>query len=133
MEAALGSHKYGQLSYHVIIITKYRKPVLKGLESEVMLVLNHIALENSMRMLCIEVAKDHVHMFISVCRIEDTSKIFPYLKGKSAYLLFKSHPELRKELRKGHLWSRGGFIRSVGSVTEESIRRYIEDSKEHDL
>lgn len=133
MEAALGSHKYGQLSYHVIIITKYRKPVLKGLESEVMLVLNHIALENSMRMLSMEVASDHVHMFISIQRIEHTAKIFPYLKGKSAYLLFKSHPELRKELRKGHLWSRGGFIRSVGSVTEESIRRYIEDSKLHDL
>ena len=133
MEAALGSHKYGQLSYHVIIITKYRRPALKGLESEVRLVLSHIALENSMRMFSIEVASDHVHMFIGIKRIEDTSKIFPYFKGKSAYLLFKSHPELRRELRKGHLWSRGGFIRSVGSVTEESIRKYIEDSKHHDL
>ena len=50
MEAALGSHSYGQLSYHLIIVTKYRRPALKGLEPEVKLILNEIAIENSMSM-----------------------------------------------------------------------------------
>lgn len=133
MEAALGSRKYGQLSYHVIIITKYRKPVLKDLADEVKLVLNEIAIEHEMKLYAIEASSNHVHMFISIKYTLSLPKAMNYLKGKSAYLLFKSHPEIRKILRKGHLWSRGGFIRSVGSVTEESIRRYIEDSKVHDL
>ena len=133
MEAALGSHSYGQLSYHLIIVTKYRRPALKGLSDEVKLVLNEIAIENRMRMHAIEVASDHVHMFISVKYTQPLPEAVQRLKGKSSYILFKSHPEIKRMLWGGHLWGRQKFIRSVGSVTEEAIRRYIADSKTHDL
>ncbi|MCK4444260.1 MAG: transposase [Thermoplasmata archaeon] len=51
------------------------------------------------------------------------------LKGKTAYELFRVFPELRVMFRKGHLWSRGKFFRSVGSVTADVIEHYILESQ----
>jgi len=36
-------------------------------------------------------------------------------------------PELKKKYWGQHLWGRGYFCATVGSVTEETIRRYIEN------
>jgi putative transposase len=50
-----------------------------------------------------------------------------YLKGKSAYRLLREFPELKKKHWGSHLWSRGYFCGTVGAVTEETIKRYIEE------
>jgi len=124
MEASLSSYIYGQLSYHLIFVTKYRRQVLK-FKGEVKLVLDEITLEHKMKIYAIEVLEEHVRLFISIHYTMSISTAIQLLKGKSAYLIFKSHPEIKQQLWGGHLWSRGKFIRSVGSVTEEAIRRYI--------
>jgi len=85
-----------------------------------------------MKIYAMEVASDHVHMFISIRHTMALSYAMQLLKGKSAYLMFKAHPEIKHQFRTGQLWSKAKFIRSVGSVTEEYIRRYIEYSKSHD-
>jgi len=38
------------------------------------------------------------------------------------------HPELKSTFWKGHFWSRGKFYRSIGQVSAETIKRYIEQS-----
>jgi putative transposase len=53
------------------------------------------------------------------------SKLFQILKGLSSYMLFKELPDLREHLE-GRLWSRGKFFRSIGSVTDEAVKYYIE-------
>jgi len=42
------------------------------------------------------------------------------LKGRSAYELFKKHPNLRLRYPKGHFWSRGSFDRTIGVDIETS-------------
>jgi len=71
-------------------------------------------------------------MFISIKYTQPLPTAVQRLKGKSSYILIKSHPEIKRMLWGGHLWGRQKFIRSVGSVSESTIRRYIEDSKHHD-
>lgn len=51
------------------------------------------------------------------------------LKGITARFAFDRHPELRKVFRKGHLWSPSYYVGSVGHVSEETVRRYVEDQK----
>jgi len=47
------------------------------------------------------------------------------LKGKSAIMMFKSYPSLRKKPYWGnHFWSRGYFVSTVG-VDEERIKNYV--------
>ena len=52
--------------------------------------------------------------------------IVKYLKGISGRKLFERFPEIRNQLWKGELWNHSYYVETVGSVSEENIRRYIE-------
>jgi len=58
-----------------------------------------------------------------------------YLKGKNALTIFDRHPELESKWNKA-FWARGYFVATVGNVTEDAIKKYIqkqyEESKEED-
>ena len=43
--------------------------------------------------------------------------------------MFKLHPELREKYWGGSLWSSGKFYRSIGDVTGDTIKHYINDSQ----
>jgi len=43
------------------------------------------------------------------------------LKGVSARLLLKAHPEIRSQLWGGHVWNPSYFIATVSENTEEQI------------
>ena len=49
-----------------------------------------------------------------------------YLKGISGRKLSERFPEIRNQLWKGELWNHSYYVETVGSVSEENIRRYIE-------
>ena len=40
--------------------------------------------------------------------------------------LFEKYPALRQKLWKGQLWNHSYYVETIGSVSEENIRRYIE-------
>ena len=39
---------------------------------------------------------------------------------------FERFPEIRNQLWKGELWNHSYYVETVGTVSEENIRRYIE-------
>lgn len=55
------------------------------------------------------------------------SKLVQQLKGKTSRKLQIEYPELKRRYWGQHLWSTGYFCRSVGSVTKEIIKNYIEN------
>jgi putative transposase len=58
------------------------------------------------------------------------SKIVQYLKGRSSRLIQDEFPELKKRYWGQHLWARGYFCATVGSVTKETIQNYIANQLE---
>jgi putative transposase len=63
------------------------------------------------------------------------SKLAQLLKGRSSFKIQQEFPELKKRYWGQHIWARGFFCASVGSVTDEMIRDYIarhKDKKEDD-
>jgi putative transposase len=44
--------------------------------------------------------------------------------------LQEEFPELKKRYWGQHLWARGYFCATVGSVTEETIKEYIENQEQ---
>ena len=61
------------------------------------------------------------------------AKIMQYLKGKSSYRLQREYGKLLNKSYWGqHIWSRGYFCATVGAVTEEQIKKYIEQQDEED-
>ena len=55
-----------------------------------------------------------------------SAAIVKYLKGITGRKLFERFPEKREQLWKGELWNHSYYVETVGSVSEENIRRYIE-------
>ncbi len=64
---------------------------------------------------------DHVHCFVSGPPKLSITTIVKYLKGITGRKLFEKYPELRKQL-----WNHSYYVETIGSVSEENIRRYIE-------
>ena len=73
---------------------------------------------------------NHVHMLVSAPPWISASQIMQNLKGRSSRLLQDEFPDLKKRYWGQHLWARGYFCTTVGPVTEEMIKAYIED--QHD-
>ena len=72
------------------------------------------------------VSADHVHMLVSIDPSVSVSKLVKYIKGKTSRKLQMEFPELRKRYWGQHLWARGYFAVSVGNVTAEMVKEYIE-------
>jgi len=73
--------------------------------------------------------QDHVHLFVSTHPKVAPSYIVKMVKGISARKLILKFPELKKKLRKGHLWNPSYYIETIGSISEDVIRKYIENQK----
>ena len=121
------SHAVYDIKYHIIWVTKYRYKVLGGMMSKRLRELIRQGCEaRGITILSGNIGKDHIHMLISCPPSLAPSKIVQYLKGRSSRLMQEEFQELKKRYWGQHLWSRGYFCASVGNVTEETIKQYIE-------
>ena|SRR3989344_3742945 len=126
-----GPHTLFDLKYHLVWTTKYRKPVLAGrIGIRVRDLIREICGEHSIQILRGHVSKDHIHIFISMPPQISVSKIAQYLKGKTSRKLLQEYPDLRRKFWGQHLWGRGYFAVSSGSITDEMIMEYIESQDE---
>lgn len=118
------------VNYHIVFSTKYRKAVLKGgVEEYLKQLFKDIADEKGFTISSMEVMEDHVHLFVSAHPKIEPSYIVKMLKGISARKLLLTYPELTKELWKGHLWNNSFYIETIGSISEDVIKKYIENQK----
>lgn len=119
------------LQYHIIWCPKFRFNVLKnGIDESLKSILFKISDRYGYEIKEIEVMPDHIHIFISTKPTVAPSDVVRTLKSISAIELFKQYPELKKFYsRCGSLWSKGYFASSVGNVSEEAVRRYIQEQK----
>ena len=125
----ISEHGVGENKYHLEWCPKYRHDAMQEVHvsEEMRDILLGIAAEKGIGVDKIVVDSDHVHLFVELPLWMSVSTALQYLKGISAYKIFRSHPEFREELfRKGSFWSPGHFSRSVSNVTEETVKDYID-------
>jgi len=115
-------------NYHIVFSTKYRKKVLDlKIEERVKEIVSDIAKEKGFEVSQIEVGEqEHVHIFVSAHPKISPSYIVKMIKGISARKILLEFPEIKGKLWKGHLWNPSYYIETIGSISEETIRRYIE-------
>ena len=120
------AHTTYDIKYHIVWITKYRKPIITGKIAErTRELLRQICKTNEVEVLAGHVSKDHVHMLISVPPHISASKLVQYLKGNTSRKLQQEFKELNKIYWGQHIWARGYFVASSGNVTDEVIMEYI--------
>lgn len=119
------------VNYHLIFVVKYRKKVLDDvLSKELKDILNEIALDKGFVIKTLEVGEqDHIHLFITAHPKYSISQIVKWLKGISGRILLYRNKDLAKKLYRGHLWSSSYYVETIGSTSEENIKKYIERQK----
>ncbi|MGK5094585.1 IS200/IS605 family transposase [Deltaproteobacteria bacterium TL4] len=121
-----GSHTNYNIEYHFVWITKYRYHVLVGdLKTRVREMVRQICLQHELNILKGHVSNDH-DLLVSAPPHLAPNQIMQKIKGRSSRLLQQEFPHLRKRYWGQHIWTRGYFCATVGQVTEEMIRQYIE-------
>ena len=121
------SHSVYDLKFHLVWITKYRKPVLFGnVATRLRDLIREICKSMDVEIVRGHVSKDHVHLFVSLPPYVSVSELTKRVKGKTSRKLLSENRRLAKAFWGRHLWARGYFAASSGNVTDEVIMQYIE-------
>ena len=125
------SHVQYDIQIHIVWTTKYRYKVLTG---KVALRVRELIRQgcNSMDVTIIKgsIGKEHIHLLLSIPPSISVSKLIQQLKGKTSRVLLSEYKDLKKRYWGQHLWAAGYFCRSVGYVTQEIIKDYIENQSD---
>ena len=116
------------LKYHLVWCPKYRRKVLVGpVADDLRTLLHQKATELEATIEALEVMPDHVHLFISTDPTEAPQHLANQFKGFTSRMLRLKYPHLCSSLPT--LWSRSYYVGSIGQVSEEAVKRYIENQK----
>ena len=125
------SHSVYDLKYHIVWVTKYRYPVLRGeIGVRTRDIIRQLCTRLDVQIVSGHVSADPVHLLVSAPPMLAISELVQKLKGASSRKLLQEYTELSKRYWGRHLWARGYFAVSTGNVTDEIIRQYIESHDE---
>ena len=114
--------------YHIIFCPKYRRKVLlEPIAERFKQIVMSMQEEQNFYVLGMEVMPDHVHLLLDIDPTIGVNIVVARIKGKTAHILNREYPELTRKLPT--LWTRSKFIATVGSVSLEVVKKYIEDQK----
>ena len=122
-------HNTTLLLYHLVFPAKYRRKVLSTRVS------------NTLKEICIDISeryeihfveigtdKDHVHFLAQSIPMLSITKIVTIIKSITAREIFKKHPEVKKMLWGGSLWTSGYYANTVGQYgNREIIAKYVKN------
>lgn len=124
------NHSKFLLKFHVIFVCKYRRKLLVGgIGSDMKRILESIAGESDFDIDIAESDKDHIHLLISAPPKLSPLSIVRRLKQVSTRRIYELHgSSLRKIFyREYTFWTDGYFVSSIGNVSQETAREYIEN------
>jgi putative transposase len=128
-----GSHCKYNINYHIIWIPKYRKKLLYG---KVKMVLEEIirgqCSDIGVDVLALEIMPDHIHLFVGAKPTHTPYQIVKQLKGNSSIQLRRCFKFLKYLHYRGgkvfdSLWAVGYYCGSAGHVSQEAVKRYINE------
>lgn len=114
--------------YHVIWCVKYRKPILNNeLEKRLKEIVKQVCIKRKSDLIEIECDEDHIHILVEVDPQYGIHRLIKEIKGLSSFLLRKEFKVAKT--RVPSLWTNSYFVSTVGSVSLEVVKKYIEEQK----
>lgn len=125
------SHVQFEIELHIVWTTKYRYKVLYGRIAERLReIIRQSCKSMGVNIITGAIEKEYVHVLVSITPNLSVSKLVQQLKGKSSRLLLREYRDVKERYWGGHMWSAGYFCRSVGTVTRNTIKEYIENQQD---
>lgn len=114
--------------YHMVWCSKYRRRILTGpIATRLAEILAEVCRAYGFEIVSLELQPDHVHLFVSLPPATAPALAAKLFKGITARRLRHEFPSLKQLCREDALWSPSYFVGTVGNVSAETVRRYIEE------
>lgn len=131
MEYNKKSHSVYLLTYHIVFVTKYRRPVISDEIGDFMK--NHaeyLCGRFDVKVLSIETDRDHMHLLVSLPPEVAPSKLVTTLKTQlSKEVRSYYREEIEQQLWGDAFWSNSYFIATTGTTVMEKVKEYIESQR----
>ena len=127
-------HSVYMLTYHVIFVTKWRKPAISDEIGDFMVKTAERLCEGyGGELISGETDKDHIHLLISLSPQSCLSKIVRNLKTQLSREIHE-HPVYSSYVQQflhgdAPFWSDSYFAATTGSVSMETVKSYIEKQR----
>lgn len=120
-------HRVHLILYHLVWTPKRRKVVLKdAIGVDLKRLIEQKCAERGWEIGELAIQPDHIHLFVRVWPSVSAADVVKEVKGLTAHELRERYAVLRKL---PSLWTRASFAATVGNVSTETVRAYIEAQK----
>jgi len=117
-------HSKYNINYHLVWIPKYRRPALTDeVAAHLSDIFKTIADKKGIEILSMEIMPDHIHLFVSSPPQNAPSLIVNWFKGISARMYNYWYGDTPIK------WTNSYYVGTAGTVTVETIKKYIEEQK----
>lgn len=123
-------HSCFLLQYHMVLVTKYRKPVLQGKVGELVYqTIRDIFSEKELNILEMNGGSDHVHILFEADPYTTPGELVNVVKTKTSRFARKKFgdTELRKYYLKPLFWSSSYFVATVSENSLKAVQSYIQN------
>lgn len=127
-------HSVYQLTYHMVFVTKWRKPVITDEIGDFMIeTARRLCIGYGVELISGETDRDHIHLLVSLPPSKNLTDIIRSLKTQLSKEVH-SNPEYDRVVKKyifgnATLWSPSYFVATTGSVSMETVKNYIEGQR----
>ena len=123
------NHSCFLLTVHMVLVTKYRKPVLQGKVRDYVYALIKETMESE-NIIIREMngEAEHIHILFDYVPDVRLSELINKIKSRTARLVRRDYPvEVGKYYWKPLFWTNSYFLGSIGSNTTEIVKEYIQN------
>lgn len=131
MEFDTNAHSVFLLNYHLVLVIKYRIPVIEDSVSDRLKeIFSYVAPKYNITLIEWNHDKDHIHVLYKGHPNTNNSKFINVYKSASSRLIKKEFPNIREKLWKEYFWSRSFCLLTTGGAPIETIKKYIQSQGE---
>lgn len=124
-------HACYDLQYHIILITKYRNPILKdNVKDYIYSLIRTQAERNKVDIITMSGEPDHIHLMVDAPPQVCLADFINVIKTNTARLTRRDYPdEVKKYYWKKVFWSDSYFVATVSDRTKAMVKSYIDNQK----
>ena len=131
MDYSRMGHCIYKCTYHLVLITKYRRKVInKDIFNSLIDIFKHIWNKHWISIIETNYEADHIHFLIEAKPTTCISSFINWYKSRSSRIIKQQYPSIKKKLWENAFWSRAYFIATTGSVSLETVKNYILHQKQ---
>lgn len=130
MHLDTNNHSVFLLSYHLVLIVKYKREVINNdISVRLKEIFEKISFNYNISIEEYKYDSKHIHIFFKAHPNSELSKFINAYKSASSRLIKKEFPEIKNKLWKENFWSRSYLLLTTGAEPMEVIKKYIENQK----